>query len=283
MQNKYYDEEEFNNIFYMIGKRPLESKGLLEEYMAKYPKDYRAKAQYILLLETLNRFDEANKAFRKFKNLAYRDDAFRHNPGKFSQFIYLTSYARMRYLAHYERYQEVLDYYKKIKGVFGDQEEIRYMLFYCSAKLGLIDPSSIPGVSYRYLQAFKYNEERFRAHIKKHQMSYNQGLERPNEYIFASNFPFDAVIEEIKKIIPAERKLCCDFSDDVYFFKYDNCGYVSGKTTHYFQVICFNGTNELFTMHPVLDDKGLTVADLNYLQMENVTTLDVEDSRRSHK
>ena len=70
-------------------------------------------------------------------------------------------------------------------------------------------------------------------------VKYNTDLEKPNKLLFSSDFPIDKVVEEVKKYIPSNKRLCEGVFEDHYIFKYDMCGRVNQKPEDYFKVICF--------------------------------------------
>jgi hypothetical protein len=116
------------------------------------------------------------------------------------------------------------------------------------------------------MQAYNYNEELFKEHIKKHQKLYNTDQDNSNEYIFENDFPIEKIINEVKKYIPSDKKICPGYFDNTYFFKYDKCGKVKNTWTNIFTVVCFPNTNNIITMCPVSGYERLPYVNLNYLK-----------------
>ena len=116
-------------------------------------------------------------------------------------------------------------------------------------------------------QIVEFHEEDFLEHIQKHTANYNMNLEHPNRAIFAPDFPLESVVQEIKKYIPSDKRLCYGFFVDTYVFRYDECGRYFHKIVDYFQVICFDdGQNHLITMYPAYNCENLPFIDLNYMK-----------------
>lgn len=99
---------------------------------------------------------------------------------------------------------------------------------------------------------------------------YNQNIEEPNPNLFTPNTDVLKITEEIKKYLLSDKRIYPDFIDDVYIFKYDNCGTVNQKSVNYFKVICFHNTKNIITMCPVNDNLNIPYIDLNYLNQENI-------------
>ena len=157
----------------------------------------------------------------------------------------------------------------------------RFIDYYCRSKLGLLS-KAVAGQNanaYRFNQAVDYSEEAFRDHIKRHEADYNTDTDTPNETIFSSDFPTDKIIAEIKKYIPSDKRFFPGYFDDVYFFRFDNCGRVNNKQTNYFSVVCYHNTTDFITMCPTNEYyHSMPVVDLNYLK-ENENNK--EDTRPS--
>ena len=125
---------------------------------------------------------------------------------------------------------------------------------------------------YTYLlrQVIEYRESEFLKHIKKHIVDSNDLIDKTNESVFAAEFNIIEIIEEIKKYIPSELGLCYGFLDNIYTFKYDECGRVNNKIVNYFQVVTLHDTCELITMFPVDYGEFLPYVDLNYMNKTNL-------------
>ena len=132
-----------------------------------------------------------------------------------------------------------------------------------------LDPNRRDENSYLFSQIVKYDETDFLDHIKKHMQGEEDITEKDCCTIFGQDFPMDKIIQEIKKYIPSDKKLLLGFYDNIYYFKYDSCGRVDNKNVDYFKVVCFNGTDNFITMHPVIINENLPYQDLNYLVNED--------------
>lgn len=268
MQNKYFNENEFQYSLDYIDKDPFIAKELFDEYLKKYPKDYYAKAYYISLLETINQFEEANKIFREVSNESAHDYSFAMSNKRKIGFQCIMALNKARLLANKERYEDLLDYYYRNIHLFDNRGDTQYLIYFCRAKIGAIKDSNTLVGPYRFLQVVHYDENRFFEHITKHQANYNIDVETPNDSIFVPDFPIQEVVNEVKKILPSDKKLCLGLFDESYYFKYDNCGRIKGKMTNYFKVTCFHNTTEFITMCPIINAPSRLIHDFNNLQQE---------------
>lgn len=264
--SKYFNENEFQYALDCVEKNPFEAKKRYDEYLDKYPQDYYARAYYILLLTRIGLFELAQQEYDYIEKMIIVNTSFSTSDKRAKGFKYIMALAKAKLLAHSEKYQELLDFYYKNQVLFESRGDTKYMSYYCRFKLGKIQSNSYNDDSpYRYLQVIRYDEDRFLNHIKKHQADYNTDSDDPNKSIFVPNFPIEKIVSEIKKYIPSEQKLEPALFDDIYYFKYDNCGRVNNKMTNYFTVVCFHNTCHFLTMCPANNCEFLPYIDLNYL------------------
>ena len=135
----------------------------------------------------------------------------------------------------------------------------------CWKKLGKMRKMNRDKYKYLYKQIIEYNENDFLTHIEKHLMSYNDLDDRLNGSVFVSGFNVNEILAEIKKYIPSENGLCTGTLENIYVFKYDECGRVNNKLVDYFQVVALHDTCELITMYPIDYGEFLPYVDLNYM------------------
>lgn len=268
MGNKYFDSWELQQILDITKTNPLEAKAKYEEYLEKYPTDYISYRYYIEILIILNDLDQAEKVLNYIQNKANNDKTF-SNLEKKEMFNDHLSFVRLKLLTYQEKYEEL--YHSCLEFPNRIETNLNSITFYCKKKLGMLDPSIRDKNAYLFRQIIQYEESDFLRHIKKHQADSNKDLDKPNKNIFTPDFPFDEVINEIKKYIPSDKKLCTGFYENVYTFKYNNCGRVDNKMVNYFKVICFNNTQEFITMIPTTEGKYLPYTDLNYLITDTPT------------
>lgn len=271
MQNKYFNENAFQYALDCVEKNPFEAKRRYDEYLEKYPNDYYARAYYILLLERICDFDLAQSEYDYIERETSYNTSFNQCGKNTIGFKSVMALAKVRLLAHYEKYQELLDFYCNNPDLFDQRGDLSYLSYYCRFHLGKINGNACDSSSYRYLQVVNYSEDRFLDHITKHQADYNINLENPNQSLFVPNFPIEKILEEIKKHIPSNNKLFPGLFDDTYYFKYDNCGRVNNKMTNYFVVVCFHNTCNFLTMCPANNCEHFPITDLNYLKEEDNT------------
>ena len=120
--------------------------------------------------------------------------------------------------------------------------------FYCRGKLNSLDKSNRDDSIYIYRQIIDYQYDDFFEHIQRHLPDYNVGQQKPNKYLFATDFDIEKIIAEVKKYMPSSLSVFPTFISDNYLFKYDCCGREGYKTTDYFVVVTFHGTKDIITM-----------------------------------
>lgn len=264
MSEKYFDQWEFTNIHYLADTNPLESKLRFEEYLEKYPKDYSAYPYYASVLITLGEFKNAEKLLNYVKNKYINDDNFCKNKDKIEILEYNIIFTTLRLLSYQEKYDKLYNLYFNNYEKLNDLTSARFDL-YIKKKASKLDSDDINVKTYIHNQIISYSESEFLEHIKKHQADYNQNLDNPNKNIFVPDFPIDNVIKEVKKYIMCDRRLYNGFIENVYIFKYDNCGRENNKLVDYFKVVCFHNTKDFITMLPSSGCENLPYIDLNYL------------------
>ena len=265
---RYFDENAFRYAVSALETDPFHAKERFEKYIEKYPNDYYARAYYALVLTRLCMFDEAEEEYEYIKLKAQNCHHYTNSENDLSGFIHIMILVKIKILAYREDYQGIFDLLRSNFYAF-DPYDIRFILYFCRAKLGLIEDENTTSESYRFTQTCNYSEELFREHIKKHLKEYNN-VENPNEYVFNEGFPIDKVIEEVKKHIPSDKRLFPGDFDNTYYFKYDNCGKVRNNNTNYFTVIVFHNTTDFITMCPAENCERLPFVDLNYLKDEEL-------------
>ena len=280
MLNRYYNEPEFQYAMKLLETDPYETKNRLESYISKHPIDYYARAYYVILLTRICMFKEAEEEYNKVINESRNSSYYAYNPSTLKGFKYNLIVAKVKILAAKEKYGQILSVLDNHGEVF-DSETYKFISYYCRNKLGQIrkDEAYRNKNAYRFNQTINYSEEAFREHVKKHEADYNLDAEIPNGTIFSPDFPIDNVFDEIKKYIPSDKRLFPGIFDNVYYFKYDNCGRINNSLTNYFCVVCYHNTTNFITMYPTKDGSKLPHVDLNYLK-EKVSD-DTKDNRPS--
>lgn len=266
---KFYDVEEFREIISAYKTDPFRTRIKLEQYLNKYPKDNGGYIYYINCLITVGEFNKAlnllNKIEEKFKDNTIYSDNIAKRRTQMTSIVY----AKLRVLLYLERYKEAYELYLNTKDII-DTLEIK-PLFYCKKKLGLLNEEELeerPYNIYYNRQVIDYQESDFINHVKKHFSDYKYNDEEdPTE--FSPSFPLEKVIEEVKKYIPSDKRLFPGFSDNLYIFRYDNCGIFDKGVIHYFKVITFHNSKDIITMYPSIKCDNLPYVDLNYMKVED--------------
>ena len=265
MAVKHYNNLECNYAFSLINTDVDEALIAYQEYIKKYPDDFRAYPFYSYVLIIKGELELAQKVLDESKNRFLFNNFYKGNNTK--NFVIFRNFHlnQLRILACEKRYQDVLDYYKKYK-MFFVEDRLDVLLFYCRKKLGILSNKEISGKqSYIHRQIVDYNEEEFINHVYDYHGSDKEDV----SVTFNYDFPIERIVEEVKKYIPSEKALHTGFYDDKYIFKYDYCGRIDNKGQDYFSVFCFPGTKELITMFPSKEGEYLPHVDLNYLYEDN--------------
>lgn len=269
MKKDYFNKLEFKKAISIIEVNPLESKLRFEAYINNYPEDYYAYVYYIGTLITLKEFDKAEDMFNELNTKFKRNGHFCNQTEKLKLLKQSISFAKLRLLVSQGKYEEAINlFYEPFN--FSNDIDLNSVIYYCNKQLGKTIIQNRESKSYLIRQIMEYKESDFKDHIKKHSDDFNINSENPNGSIFNPDFPIKNIIEEIKKYIPScDKKICPGFYEDVYIFKYDECGRDNGKLVDYFKVICFNNTQEFITMYPVDKCENLPIIDINYLNTNN--------------
>lgn len=264
MPKNHFNELEFTKILKDVNSDPENVKISLEAYLEKYPEDYRAQAIYVSVLITLRHFNEArillDSLERKFSSDETISDEFRKKVYDEESIFY----SRIRLLCYTGKIKRLYEF------LLANKEKLRKaneegLIIYCQKQLGLLKGANRADYHYLGRQIIKYREGDMLRHVKFHSANYNSEQENPKSAVFSSDFPLDKVVEEVKKYIPSDKRLCFGVMADWYYFKYDCCGKEDYKTTNYFKVVCLQNTKKIITMCPILKADKLPHIDLNYL------------------
>lgn len=267
MKNLYFDKWQINKIIEDYEINPELAKNETIAYLENFPKDYYMYSFYAGILITLGEFELATLTLDKLELMIKKDNDYNKDDAKYDKLQANIIFQKLRVLLYCDKYQEFINL-----SIYGKHNfDVNKEIFYCKKALGYIDPNIRFNDAYIIRQIVRYKNDDFLEHIKKHQAIYNEN-ENPNKCLFNSDFPLDKVIAETKKYIPSDSRLNTGFFDNVYVFKYDNCGKEDKKNTDYFKIITFNNTNNYITMLPILHGEYLPHVDLNYLNEEKEKT-----------
>lgn len=263
MEAKYFNKWEFDQAHNSIKTNPLKAKFAFEEYIRKYPKDYHAYPYYIYTLIIIGESEKAKEILEYAETIGITDSHFFNESQKFTAFKKAMITSRLRVLASQEKYEELYQFY--LENVSKEEADSLYtVILFCKKKMGTLVAERDVN-SYILRQIIEYQESDFLEHIEKHMYGRTKETDRVTA-IFSPEFPISEVIEEMKKHIPSDKKLCTGFFTDKYVFKYDRCGRSDHKIQDFFKVACFHNTSEFITMFPASDCEELPFIDLNYLQ-----------------
>ena len=151
-----------------------------------------------------------------------------------------------------------------------------FIYFLCRKKLDL-STNHNKANGYITNQTHNYSESAFLELEKRHLATCNEGMDLSKKSYFSFDFPFDEVLDELKKIIPNEKGLYTGFFVDTYIFKYDNCGRADDHVVDYFKVVCFHNTNKFIALMPAYGYDNYIQTDLNYLNKKNTKRISMVD------
>lgn len=271
MEYKYYNDSEYKKAMATIKNNPYKGVKELKNYLDKYHLDYTSYPYYITTLITIGEFEEAKKSIEYIESIlnsgVYKDDKRRNN-------ILISSilFSKFKLLCCEKRYNEAYNFYFSNKKII-DSFEVGNIVFFLKVELGLVEynPESRASLPYFHRQSIDYQESDFLHHAKKHCKDTLHGNE-DDETEFASGFPIEEVVSEIKKYIPSDKRLYYGFADNAYIFKYDSCGTCctrDRKVVNYIKVVTFNDDSNIITMYPFVEGNSLPHIDLNYMRAKS--------------
>lgn len=269
MKSTRFDRWEFLNILSIVDTNPLEAKIRYEEYLKKYPKDYSAYSYYAAVLIMIGEFEAAEKIMDYVEQISKKDQNFNKDLKKIQNLTENFIFVKLKLLMYQEKYEDACKMIKNNQDIV-NKYGLNHVDFYCWKKLGLIT-NDINIHTYLFNQITNYDEEIFLEHIKKHMADYTAEVDEISVSIFKSQFPIKEIIEEVKKHLSSAKRTFPGFYDDVFYFKYDNCGRVNNKIVDYFKVVCFHNTKDFITIYPITECQNLQYTDLNYLVKEDKT------------
>lgn len=281
MKNKYYDKNAFNYAIECINEDPIEAERRLAEYVKKFPTDRSAIAYRAHVLIVLNRLLEAEVVINELEQLIQNSTV---SEPKHKEDIVKFIKTKAALLCYQKKFEELYvflnDNFQVTKAQEGENFNMGPAYFWCLVNLGLVDTSNrigsktsgSNGNTYEYRQMIEYSYEDFLDHVKKH-IDSTMG----NPRVFIPEFPFEQVIEEVKKKISKEEGLNSNFNVTKYVFRYPGCGIIkeAGKDgsiremkTDYFIVVVLHDTTNILTVYPASKDfcsRQPNVIDLSYL------------------
>ena len=266
MNKNHYNIWEFKQALNLAEIDPLSARVAFEEYLKKYPNDYSAYPYYCSNLITIGEFGLAERILDYVEEACQNDEMF-FKSHKFKKFKYNMFFSRVKLLSYQEKYEELYRFYSA--NIEMDVEKnLSSVWFYSKKRTGRLNDEKRDVNSYLYRQIVRYEEEEFYQHIDKHLANPNKDLDEPNTSIFEENFPLRDVVDEIKKYIPSDKRLFLGFYDDIYYFKYDECGRVDMRTVNYFKIVCLHNSQDFITMCPIVGNENLPYIDLNYIKKD---------------
>lgn len=267
MAESYFSDWELQRIYDFADYDIDEAYNQTLLYIEKYPNDLFAKINLAELMCCLNRPDFESYLYQLERYFLDNID-IQKNYRNFRAYVEIQNLKMRLYFLKGE-YQKAYDLYLKNKVEFDKKEKISGFVVLLKKKLGILDENKDFSKFYYISQVIDYDEERFLDHIKKHLVQYYSVDDTRFELgLFNEQFPLEVVFSEIKSILPNSVRLIQRTGEDLYCFKYDNCGRHKNLLTDYFCLVAIHDTCDFITMYPTVDCNKNYCIDLNYLNKE---------------
>lgn len=265
---KQIDIKKLSNLIKMINSTPNAARISLEKFTKKNPNNIYGHICYSSVLIALNELEEADKELETVRQLIYTSSYLRDKPDLLEYYRHHLLVNRLKLFGLQNKSSEFLRLFNYNKSSI--REVGPHDVIYFKHIQGYNPPPSyIP--SYVSQQVLDYNEERFLEFVKRESRNNkNNEVSVTAKYgYFSDDFPYERVVEEIKKSIPSDKKINQGFCYNVYVFKYTGCGIAEEKQCNYFKVVTLNNTDHLISMYPVSEDLDIEYTDLNHLKNKN--------------
>ena len=266
---KNFNKIEIKKIESLIYTDTNLAKKRAEEFLLNNPNSYYVSILYCLMHIRLGELYDALEILNKLEN-DVQNDSYLYSVNK-EKLLEEIMYYKSLIFFYTKNYNKFYNMYKKDYTFF---EQYKFSLYianlYIARKKGNKVLSRDENDNYILRQVKSYKEEDFLNEVKSHLADYNDGSDKSNNFIFLSDFPFEKVLEEVKKNIPSSKVIYdVKFSDD-YFFRYDSNGKEYNRTVNYFKVITFHDSSDIITMYPCEEGDNLPHVDLNYLKNDDI-------------
>lgn len=248
--NQYYNDNYFNFIQKMVHENRLEKAiDEYEKYLLKYSNDCCGYAHYADALIKLGRFEEAKHVL---DNIVINNKT----PNLSKQEVELMKLKLYSCLGQYEKCLEML---RDNFDMFDEKNwNVLELLIFFKKNLGLLLVDDYSGYSYKIDQITDYSEERAIGCIRK--CHFDSGTNPP--FCFNDSFDLERVYNEIRSMLPLENKIYSSVFENMYIFKYDNCGRVDGKVVDYIKIITLLESNDIITMYPYKNKERASFIDI---------------------
>ena len=267
--NKYFDYKNTQNIYRYEAQDTKVALELLEQYVEVYPEDISLRENYLTLLIKANHFEKAFEVLNELEPRATREKlGYMKDKKRREEIISSMTSSKIKLLLRTGRYQEAYDFIqeKNSNGEAMNMENISSLIFFLKTNLGLSSPNREDQSCYLFTQMAEYREEDFIEHAKRHIYGYE--TEDYSVGLFYKDFPIEEIFNEIKENINIENRVSKGILDDLYYFKYDNCGRVGDTKCDYLVIIALANSNNYITMYPEISPLNYPYVDLNYIKEE---------------
>ena len=267
MKNLYYDgklSKEINDIYQ---NNVVLSEKMYRDYIELYKSDYSMKVQYAKNLIALGKFEKAETLLNMVEREYLSDDNYMNSKKDMNIFLESLLMAKIKLYIYTKRYEEAYELIKQ------NPEAMRHLIrsnltvkFYLEKKLGLEYSDDILE-HYQCSQIIDYDYDKFLEHVMR---SHGEKTHSEGVSYFDSTFPYEEVMEELKMIIPNNKRIYNGLIDNHYYIKYNQCGYDNDCVTDYFSLVTFDDSKEFITMYPIQEKEKYPYIDLNYLKRDEL-------------
>ena len=264
----FFNPNEFRYALDKLTDNPWLAVEKFKRYFEKYPKDYSAYGYYITALICIKELDEAEEVLNNLINMISLDKKYQRED-KYKEFYKKNLFfCQLKLYLYQERFQEAYNLYVGYSNLHFENSEFIPIL--CRKKLNILTKNDLLLTPYLYRQVVRYSDEEFQKHVKRHTYENNIDLENKNGAIFSSTFPLSKVLETLPNYLSCNQDNCIysGYYNDVYYFKFENCGKVVDKTVNFFKVVAIHNSQDIITMYPC-EETSIPYIDLSYLMEDD--------------
>lgn len=250
MKYKYFNEGAFSYVIKMVSDNRLDQAIVeFEKYLQKYPKDYCAYSYYADSLIKLGRFDEAEVLLSLIPVDSRIPELSKEN----------VILMKLKLFSSRGQYEDCLEIIRENFEMFDRRGwAITESLIFFKKQLGLLLADDYKGFSYKVNLITDYSEE---AAIECIRTTHCPSESCPPR-CFYDDFPVEDVYHRLRDLLPLENRIYSSIIENIYIFKYENCGKVDNKVVNYIKVVTFQNSNDIITMYPYENRERIDCMDL---------------------
>ena len=260
----YYNKLEFERICKLSRINPNAAVEQFKKYIEEYPEDYTAIPYYIFQLISTCEFVEADEKIKELEKEFKKGFIYKDDPKRSTLLAHDIKLCKLKLYLNAGLKKKAVEYYKQNCDEFSCLgKEIE---FYIKKLNGELDLERRSPNSYEFRQIVSYDEKDFLDNLESFLSDYCDDEDKLKTKHFSPDFPVDDVLEEVKKKMDIENRICNGYIDNMFIFKYNHCGRDGSKPVDYFKVRTFCYSNDIIAMYPANGCDYLPYIDLNYLK-----------------